>query len=128
MGMKCLSKHRALGEARNRNLAFKSPTLSQLSYRCSLLSPWMHAHVCVLRLSQHVLSSAGQKHLTRSVHFLLGNWQVHYLYQRNWENHPGISLPQECAERGRRTRDTFYMSFDHTLERARYHARSSQLN
>ena len=108
------SKHRAPDEARNRDLAFKSPTLSQLSYRCSLLSPCMCGRVCVLRLGQHVLSSAGQKHLTRSVHFLLVNWQILYFYHRKWENSPGISLLQECAERGSRTRGRLHVLWSYS--------------
>ena len=38
----------------------------------------------------------------------------------------GISLPQECAERGSRTRVRLHVVC-HTLERARDHARSSHL-
>ena len=113
-GMKCLSKHRAAVEARNSDLPFKSPRLSQLCYRSSLLSPCMRAYVCVLRLSQHVLSSAGQKHLTRSVHFLLVNLQILYFYQRKRENSPGISLPQECAERGSRTRGRLHVLWSYS--------------
>ena len=39
----------------------------------------------------------------------------------------GISLPQECAESGSRTRGRLHVVC-HTLERARDHARSSHLN
>ena len=46
MGLKCLSKHHAPGEARNRDLAFKSPKLSQLSYRPPFFPVYARTCLC----------------------------------------------------------------------------------
>ena len=100
IGMKCLAHaHNTAppGEYRTCDRVRRSPN-------CAIGAPFFFPCGCAPVCTTTCLSSAGQKHFNRSVHFLLVHGQIFFFYQRKWDN-----LPQECAERGSRTRGRLHV-------------------